>query len=128
MSPGAPLERILLVDDDPHLLKFTALALRSYGRFVVEPLGDPFAAVPRALDFAPDLALLDLFMPGCDGLQIHAAFRAEPVTAALPVVFLTGNARAFTPPEDPTVLGVIGKPFRPTELPNRILDLWRRRA
>lgn len=127
MSPDAALGKILYIDDDPHLLQLAELCLRSLGGVAVETLADSRAALDRARAFQPDLILLDLVMPGCDGLEVLATLRADPDFADTPVIFLTGKTEPLEAVEDPAVLGKLSKPFEPLALPNEVKRLWRRK-
>ena len=119
-----PLNRILLVDDDPDIREFATLALRS-GGYTVEPCGSAEEAVERSRSFRPDLILMDVWMPGTDGLGALRALRAIEATANTPVVFMTGvQVDEIGPHRDLGCLGVIPKPFNPTDLPARLEALW----
>jgi CheY-like chemotaxis protein len=134
--PGRPeralferdLKRILLVDDDADIQAVTALALIGLGGYTVEVCGSAREALARAPVFAPDLILLDVMMPGTDGIGALRAFRRLDATAGTPVVFLT----AKTQPEEVEqyralgCLGVIAKPFDPSNLPGTLETMWGR--
>ena len=76
-------------DDDNYLLVERALTSVGWIRVVRAPDGE------RALDAAradpPDLILLDLNLPGQDGLEVNRALKADPALATVPVVVLTAN-------------------------------------
>jgi two-component system OmpR family response regulator len=105
-----------------------ALALIGIGGYTVEVCGSASDALARAPSFAPDLILLDMMMPGTDGLGALQALRRLGATAQTPVVFLTAKAE----PEEVAryralgCLGVIAKPFDPSELPAAIETMWGR--
>lgn len=122
------LSRILLVDDDPDIRDVATLALRTSG-YSVEPCASAREALDRAPTFRPDLILLDVWMPGTDGLGALAALREMEATAATPVVFMTGVQMDEIDRyrELGSCLGVIAKPFDPTALPARLEALWGRR-
>lgn len=90
-QPCATRQRdtILIVDDEPVNLSVLAAALRPYYRLSAANGGA--AALRLAVsEPRPDLILLDVMMPGIDGFEVLRALRADPATADLPVVFLTG--------------------------------------
>jgi DNA-binding NtrC family response regulator len=68
-DPARSRERILLVEDEAHARSALAELLRDAG-YVVETAADGFKALPKLQDFAPDLLLTDLRMPGMDGLEL----------------------------------------------------------
>jgi len=83
--------RVLVVDDDESLASHTELVLQGSGmetRMTTDPMG-----VFEVLDdFSPELILLDLYMPGCDGQDIAAVIRQREEYAGIPIVFLSGEA------------------------------------
>jgi DNA-binding NtrC family response regulator len=82
-EPARPRERVLLVDDDAHARTALAELLRDAG-YVVESAADGFKALPKLQDFAPDLLLTDLRMPGMDGLELMRRARdMDPEIAAV---------------------------------------------
>jgi CheY-like chemotaxis protein len=76
------------VDDEEDFLELTALVLRS-GGCEVECAHAAGEAVARAVRHPPDVILLDILLPGCDGLEILEALRQEPETAEIPVLACT---------------------------------------
>jgi two-component system alkaline phosphatase synthesis response regulator PhoP len=83
--------RILIVDDDVELLDALREVLLDAGYDVLHA-ADGTAALGLLADGPlPSLALLDLMMPGMDGLQLRAALRADPRLRAIPVVFLSAS-------------------------------------
>ncbi len=121
------LTRILCVEDDPDIQAVVRLSLESLGSFTVHICGSGAEALRAALDFAPQLILLDVMMPDMDGPTTIQALRGIPGMAEIPFVFLT----AKTQPADTDrylglgALGVIPKPFDPTQLPQIVLELWK---
>ena len=124
---GEGLKRILLVDDDPDIRDVATLALRATGGYTVEPCASAREAVDRSPSFRPDLILLDVWMPGTDGLSALKALREIEATAETPVVFMTGvQIDELKRYRELGCLGVIPKPFDPTVLPARLEALWGR--
>jgi len=80
---GAALGRLLVVDDELNARTALAKMLREEG-YEVETAQDGFKALPKLQEFAPDLLLTDLKMPGMDGLRLmEKAFESEPEPAAI---------------------------------------------
>jgi DNA-binding response OmpR family regulator len=114
-----------VVDDEPAIRWLVSRALASAG-YEVEEVGDGLGAV-AALDAAPDLIVLDLMMPGMDGLAVLAEVRRRGNT---PVIMLTAMAT-----ESDRIAGLdegaddyLVKPFSIGELQARVRALLRRRA
>ena len=124
--PQRRLSRILLVEDDPDIQTVTSLALGSFGGFEVRVCGSAQDAVGAATRFEPDLILLDVMMPGMDGLDILAALRRHPSLSAVPVIFLTARVQPHEVARYRELgsLAVIAKPFEPSELAGRIRAIW----
>jgi DNA-binding response OmpR family regulator len=83
--------RVLVADDDPDILKVVAANLEAEG-IEVETVANGWEAQARALRTLPDLIILDIGMPGRDGLEVIQALRAQPQTKDIPVVFLTARS------------------------------------
>ena len=122
-----PLERILLVEDDPDIQVVASLALSKLGGFAVQVTGSATEALREAPGFAPDLILLDVMMPGMDGPATLAALRALPATATTPVVFMTAKIQPHEMAHYRALgsAGVIAKPFDPTTLAQKVRELWK---
>lgn len=120
------LKRILLAEDDPDIRTITGLALGMVGGFEVRACASGPEAVDAAAAFAPDLILLDMMMPGMDGLATLAALRRIPAAASVPVVFMTAKvqAREVALYREMGAADVIAKPFDPLELAGAIQRLW----
>ena len=117
--------RVLVVDDDPHALRFARNALAA-GGFTPLATGDPdeIAHIVRAE--RPRLVVLDLVLPGTDGIEL---MRRLPELANMPVVFVSGYGRDATVAEalEAGAVDYIVKPFSPTELVARVRAALRRR-
>lgn len=81
--------RILIVDDDVALARLVGIALEKTRIYEVRVENRSRFALAAALEFDPDLVLLDVDMPGMDGGAVAAQLRAEPSLRALPIVFFT---------------------------------------
>lgn len=125
MTSPAPRERVLVVDDDPPLLRMLARTLEAEG-FEVEVAPDGGAALAATERLLPDVIVLDVGLPGMDGLAVCRRLRAKGL--ATPVLMLT--ARDAVPDR---VAGLeagaddyLVKPFATEELVARLRALTRR--
>ena len=82
--------RVMIVDDEVAFTNLVKLNLEKTGRFVVRIVNDPAGALAAAREFKPEIALLDVIMPGRDGGQVMAELRAAEF-AELPVIFVTAT-------------------------------------
>ncbi len=124
-----PLSRVLLVEDDPDVQVVASLALSEIGGLLVEVCGSALEALSAAPVFQPDLILLDVMMPGMDGIAALEALRKDPRMAATPVVFMTARAQSHEVARYRALgsLGVITKPFEPESLAETLRGLWESR-
>ena len=123
-----PLERILVVEDDPDIQTVIELCLRRFGGYTVHVCGSPREAVGAAESFGPDLILLDVMMPGMDGLETLETLRQREATARIPVIFMTAKVRPHEIARytELGALGVVAKPFEPDGLAATVRSLWER--
>ena len=120
----APKGRILVVDDDASLAEMLTIVLRQEG-FGSRMVSRGDEAMEEFRDYRPDLVLLDLMLPGRDGIDVCKEIRAE---SGVPIVMLTAKGDTVD-----VVLGLesgaddyIVKPFKPKELIARIRARVRR--
>lgn len=85
------LPTIVAVDDDPELLSLIEVLLTPIGARVVK-CNDPLRALNFLVEYAPDLVVLDVDMPGLNGIELCRVLRNDPRWAAVPVLFLTARA------------------------------------
>ena len=83
--------RVLVVDDERDLNELVTLKLQRTGYDVLNAF-DGHAAVAIARDALPDLIVLDVMMPGIDGNEVTRRLKADPKTAAIPIVMLTAKS------------------------------------
>jgi CheY-like chemotaxis protein len=119
--------KILLVDDDPDIRRIGTLSLEKVGGFQVQVAESGAEALERCRQQLPDAILLDMMMPAMDGMATLSALRAQPTTAAIPVIFMTAKVQGGEVERylRAGALGVIQKPFDPLGLPleiQRILE------
>ncbi|MFP4638547.1 MAG: response regulator [Spirochaetaceae bacterium] len=122
-------ETILVVDDETDILELITYNLETHG-YTVVTVQSGEEALRRVGNTEPDLIVLDLMLPGQDGLSVCKALKADPATAAIPILMLTAKS------EDSDVvrgleLGAddyLTKPFSPKVLVARIRAVLRRRS
>ncbi|MBT2387075.1 response regulator transcription factor [Streptomyces sp. ISL-11] len=124
MHPTQPPARVLVVDDDPTVAEIVAGYLDRAG-FAVERAADGPTALERATAARPDLVVLDLMLPGMDGLEVCRRLREH---GPVPVIMLTARGD-----EEDRILGLetgaddyVTKPFSPRELVLRVESVLRR--
>ena len=120
------LQRILFVEDDPDIQVVATMALEALGGFHVLACGSGAEALSRFGEFAPDLVLLDVMMPGMDGPATLAALRRLPGAEATPVVFMTARVQAHEVAlyREMGAAEVIAKPFDPMTLSANVREIW----
>jgi two-component system phosphate regulon response regulator PhoB len=118
---------VLVIDDEPEMLRLLDYNLTRAG-YAVLTARDGESGLAAARRHAPDLVILDIMMPGLDGLEVCKRLRQEPVTAPRPILMLTAKAE-----EADRVLGLelgaddyLVKPFGMRELLARVKALLRR--
>ncbi|HAD82307.1 MAG: DNA-binding response regulator [Candidatus Edwardsbacteria bacterium RIFOXYD12_FULL_50_11] len=120
-------KKIYIVEDEKDIADIVKHYLKNAG-YGVEVFEDGEKALRRVRLSVPDLLLLDLMLPGMDGLEICRLLRSEPPTKKLPIIMLTAKGE-----ETDKIVGLemgaddyITKPFSPKELVARVKALFRR--
>jgi two-component system, cell cycle response regulator DivK len=85
------MAKVLVVEDNPANMKLTSLLLHSAGHIVL-PAVDAETGLRLALAEQPDLILMDIQLPGMDGLAATAILKEDPATAAIPIIALSALA------------------------------------
>jgi two-component system phosphate regulon response regulator PhoB len=118
---------ILVIDDEKDLIELVRYNLEREG-FEVRGALDGETGLAKAMQELPDVVLVDLMLPGIDGLEVCRLLRAESRTAGIPLIMLTAKAA-----ESDRVVGLelgaddyVTKPFSPRELTARVRALLRR--
>ncbi len=119
--------KILIVDDEPDILELLNYSLTRDG-YDVATAADGQAALAAARRVVPDLVLLDLMLPGMDGLEVCRRLRADGAAAGAAIIMVSAKGE-----ESDVVLGLglgaddyIAKPFKPNELLARVRAVLRR--
>lgn len=121
-----PLQRILYVEDEKDIQAVARIALEMVGGYELRVCSSGQEALEQAADFAPDLVLLDVMMPGMDGPTTMRRLRELPTLARTPMIFMTAKVQ---PREVEQYLamgasGVIAKPFDPMKLAGEVQKIW----
>ena len=85
------MAKILIVEDNPDNMLLTVMLLESAGHTVLSAI-DAEAGLSQARAERPDLILMDIQLPGMDGLEATVLLKADPVTHAVPIIALTALA------------------------------------
>ena len=122
--PQAPFKRILHVDDQPDIRGIVKLALGKIGGFDVCSCSSGEEALAAAPSFAPELLLIDMNMPGMDGMALLTRMREAGVT--VPAIFFTAriNPADLERYRAAGAIGTLSKPFDPLKLGRQIGQIW----
>lgn len=115
------MAKILVADDDVDVRTLVVLKLKNSGHEVLS-VENGAEAVHSCRTNRPDLVVLDLMMPGMNGLQACAAIRSDPAVAQTPVILLTARAQDSDIDAGLRVGAdeYLTKPFSPRELAHRV--------
>lgn len=119
--------KVLVVEDEPDIAEVITYNLRREGHKVIV-CKDGEKGLSRAKTERPALVLLDLMLPGIDGLEMCRRMKSDPITKSIPIIMVTAKSE-----EDDVILGLgigaddyIAKPFKPKELLARVRVALRR--
>jgi two-component system, OmpR family, response regulator len=122
------LRRLTYVEDEPDIRAITEFALKEIGGFDLDVCASGPEAIERTPDFEPDLIILDVMMPGMDGIETFNRLRAIPKLAHTPIIFMTAKAMKHETDRYRAlgVADIIPKPFDPIALADQIREIWQR--
>jgi len=122
------LERILYVEDDPDIQSIAKLALEELGGFAVDACMSGREALARAVEFDPQLLILDVMMPEMDGPTTLTELRKLEPIQRVPAVFMTAKVQVQEVAHYKALgaADVIAKPFDPMTLAEEVQEIWRR--
>jgi len=119
---------ILYIDDEPDIRLIVEMSLRMRPEIDVRTAdGGEEGLRLLAGGLSPDLVMIDVMMPGMSGPEVLAKLKADPSTAAIPVIFVTARAQPHDI-ADYVAKGansVITKPFEPISLADQVLSILR---
>ncbi|MEQ9695214.1 response regulator [Shimia sp. SDUM112013] len=122
----ASLQKILHVEDDPDIREIVKICLETLGGFKLLQCESGRVALEAAEGFAPDLFILDMMMPGLNGIETLQALREKDSLANVPAIFVSSvdTADRYRADIEALAIGAIQKPFDPTTLAQQVSDLW----
>jgi CheY-like chemotaxis protein len=126
MGASSASPRILIVDDEPILVEVLREILGGEYRVAVATSGARGLQLARSQAF--DLVLLDLHLADMDGREVCRQLKADPSTAGVPVVFVTGSGGAVAELEAAGAADVLAKPVEAEEVRGCVAALLRRPA
>lgn len=120
------LRRILYVEDEPDIQAVAQIALQDLGGFTVQVCSSGQEAILSGPGFKPDLLLLDVMMPGMDGVTTLKELRKLPGLSKIPALFMTAKVQPqeIEQLRHEGAIDVIPKPFDPMTLSENIRSLW----
>jgi DNA-binding response OmpR family regulator len=119
-----PEATVLLVDDDPVILKLLQVNFEMEGYDVVTA-SDGAEGLEKARSEQPDIILLDIMMPKMDGLEVTRHLKADDNLKSIPIVLLSAKAQAsdVQAGKDAGADDYLTKPFDPLELLSRVSEI-----
>jgi len=122
-------KRILVVDDDPAALRLVQYTLQQDGYEVITA-SNGLDGLRKASSEAPDVVVLDVMLPGIDGLEVASRLRAQPSTAGIPIIMVSAKAREIDRAAGLKVGAddYVTKPADPAEISRRVAQLLARKA
>ena len=117
-------KKVLIIDDERLLVRSTCMVLKHFG-FDAKGVMDGEEGLKVALEFLPDMILLDIMMPGMDGWQVLEKLKQNEITRAIPVIIFTAreysNGKALA--AEKGAVEFIAKPFEPEALRQTINEI-----
>ena len=116
MNPK-PTQKILIADDEVYMLRLLEMTFKK-GGYAVVSCRDGQEALAQAVSALPQLIVLDVMMPGLDGLGALRQLKGNPATRDIPVVVLSAKGHALTKveAEQAGAAMFLAKPFSPNQL------------
>lgn len=120
------LQKILYVEDEEDIRAITKIALEDIGGLTIESCNNGREALLAAEHFSPDLLLLDVMMPGIDGVETLKELRKLQNTKNTPAIFMTAKVQEseILLYKKLGVIEVIAKPFEPMTLADTLRQSW----
>jgi two-component system, OmpR family, alkaline phosphatase synthesis response regulator PhoP len=118
------MKRILIIDDEDDIREATQICLEVTGEWEVLTASSGNEGLLKAENECPDAILLDVMMPGMDGVATFQALQANPKTQHIPVILLTARAQTAEQRQfgQLNVVAVITKPYDPFSLSAQLVS------
>ncbi|MEM7801454.1 MAG: response regulator [Chloroflexota bacterium] len=115
---------VLIVDDEPMARTLLRLMLIRSGYDVIEAT-DGYDALEKLRTVLPDLVILDVMMPGLNGIEVCSTIRQEPATSRLPVIMLSAKSDSASINDglDAGATKYLTKPVSPDELTSQVNEV-----
>lgn len=119
--------RVMIVDDSASLTTYYAAVLEQAG-MATSVVNDPLAVMQPLIEYAPDLILIDMYMPGCDGMELARVIRQLDAFVSIPIVFLSAEKDLDKQLSAMTLGGddFLTKPIQPQHLVSSVTSRIRR--
>jgi len=126
---SSDLKRILYAEDEADIQEIVRISLEEIGAFELQVCSSGEELLEAYEQFAPDLILLDVMMPGMDGITTFEKLKQMPEYKNTPVVFMTAKVQVneIQQYKEIGALEVISKPFNPMLLPEKLEEIWHSR-
>ncbi len=124
METAIATKRILFIEDELNVRQVVKACLEALGGWNVLLAASGQEGLAKAVSEKPDAILLDVMMPGMDGLALLQELKSNPVTQSIPIVFLTARLSLTEPQrfQELGVQGAIAKPFNSLTLVPKIAN------
>jgi two-component system alkaline phosphatase synthesis response regulator PhoP len=118
-------KKVLLIDDEDDIREVAALTLETMAGFEVISARDGVEGLAKAEEHQPDVILLDVMMPGIDGMMTFQRLQESESTRSIPVIFMTAKVQSADRKRlgELGACGIIAKPFNPMTLSDEVLAL-----
>jgi CheY-like chemotaxis protein len=108
-------KKVLILDDDIDILQICTIVLKKKG-FDVQTLNNSNQVVNQVRNYAPDVILMDNWIPGPGGIEATRLLKGDPNTQDIPVIFFSANSNVTQLARDARADYFLQKPFDITEL------------
>jgi len=121
-APNGKVEKVLMVDDDSNIRLITEMSLEGLTDWKILSAGTADEALDHVTKEQPDLILLDVMMPGMDGVTLFGKIKDKCADSMPRVIFMTAKVQSQELEKyiNLGAVGVITKPFDPMKLPEQI--------